>query len=318
MSYQEKFDIRTDNSAYFSKQFDILITGLREGTDERHAYFKKSLNEFKGTVFSLDTCENAEKLQYRIEKFNGELIEEAENKSLIPDLQALLKRREFSGSKVCIDITTLKQGVLFLLIKLLLTDIKPARLFAAYTEPKEYKRKKPTSIGEVEEYDLYDKIIGSSNGVPGFIKQQSANDILLIAPMGFDSQRLQTIYENLKPKKIIPVVGFPSFMPGWNLSAIKMNYMVLKGAECFDMVKPCEAASPFEMINLLNEEFHRHTQAYDIYISPLGTRPHCLGAAIFVAKNPSAYLIYDFPVEKKYRSDNILKSNIYNLSKYIG
>jgi hypothetical protein len=317
MNYQEKFELNENNAFYFSKQFDILITGLRDELDERHLYFKKMLTNFKGLIYSFDICENAERFYYRIEDFDGKIIEKHDNKSLIPELQSLLRNKRFQGAKVCVDITTLKQGILFLLTKLFITEIKPARFFAAYTEPKNYKKKSQFDIGETEEFDLYDKIIGSSHGVPGFIKQQSLRDILLLAPMGFASQRLQTIYENLKPKRMIPIVGFPSFVPGWNITAIKMNYMVLKSADCCDMVKPCEAASPFELYELLNEEFHRNNQFFDIYIAPLGTRPHCLGAAIFVAKNPSTYLIYDFPVEKKYRSESILKANFYNLSKFI-
>lgn len=317
MSYQEKFEIDESSSSYFAGQFDVLITGFREESDERHMYFRRSLPTFKGEVYSFDTCENAEKLHYNIEDSEGVLIESQVDKSLIPDLEKLLKVKRFYGARVCLDITTIKQGLLFLLVKLLTKDIKPSLLFAGYTEPAEYKKRKLSLIGETEEYDLYDKVIGSSKSVPGFIKHQSQNQILLIAPMGFDSQRLQTIYENLKPKKLIPVVGFPSFVPGWNLTAIKMNYMVLRSSTCFDMVDTCEASSPFDMYNLIESAYHRHISDYDIYIAPLGTRPHCLGAALFASNNPSVYLVYDFPVEKKFRSESVLKANIYHLSKYI-
>lgn len=317
MNYQEKYCLNSDNVAFFSKQFDILITGRREA-DSRHSYFRNSLVNFEGLIYSFDTCDRADSFYYRIEDSNGETINEIKNKSLIPDLQKLLKTNNFKGAKICIDITTLKQGILFLLIKLLITEYQPARLFAAYTEPKEYKRRMYSPVGETEEFDLYDRIVGNSIGVPGFIKRQSANNVLLIAPMGFDSQRLQTIYENLKPKKIIPIVGFPSFAPGWNITAIKANYLILKSAECFDLVKTCESASPFKLFRLLEKTFHMYNGDYDIYISPLGTRPHCLGAAIFATKYPSSYLIYDFPVEKKYRSNEILKVDIFNITKFIG
>jgi len=317
MNYQEKFEITSANASHFSKQFEILITGWRDEDEIRHNYFRKSLPDFKGVIYSFDTCENAERFNYRTESNEGKIIEEVTGKSLIPDLEKLLRDKKITGSNICVDITTLKQGILFILTNLLINRVKPARFFAAYTEPVEYKKRKISVLGETEEYDLYDKIVGSSNPVPGFTKPQSPRDIMLIAPIGFDSQRLQTIYENIKPRSIIPIVGFPSFVPGWNLTAIKMNFMVLKGAECIDMVKTCEAASPFEMFKLLEEEFHRHNHKYDIYISPLGTRPHCLGAALFVSKNRSAYLIYDFPVEKKYRSESVLKADIYNVSKFI-
>ena len=316
MSYQEKFEINLQNSTYLSKQFNILVTGSRDDND-RHNCFRKSMCDFSGQIYRMDTCENSEKFHYKIETSSGELIEEKNNQSLIPGLQTLLVQKLFEGQKICIDITGLKQGLMFLLIKVLLKDVKPARLFAAYTEPTDYLKRRMTEIGETEEYDLYDRIIGSSSGVPGFTKRESQKDVVLIAPIGFDSQRLQTIYENIKPKKLIPVVGFPSFSPGWNLTAVKMNYLILKNADCFDLIETCEASSPFAIYDLLKAEFDRHNSNYDIYVSPLGTRPHCLGAAIFVTRNPSAYLIYDFPLEKKYRSENILRTNIYNISKYI-
>lgn len=318
MSFQEKFSLTSNNADFFSRQFDILIIGARDEADTRHMYFRANLPSFGGQIYSFDTCEKGQRFSYKIYSHDGQPLEEKNEMSLIPELETLIKNKEFAGANICIDITTLKQGILFLLINLLVNRIKPARLFAAYTEPTDYKKKKVSEFGDNEEYDLYDKLIGSSqNAVPGFSKPQTSRDILLIAPMGFDSQRLQTIYENLKPKSIIPIVGFPSFIPGWNITAIKMNYMVLKAAECFDMIKCAEASSPFELYALLKEEFERHQRQYDVYISPLGTRPHCLGVALFVSRNKNAYLIYDFPVEKKYRSENVLKTNIYNISKYI-
>lgn len=317
MNYQEKFEINIISEPYFSNQFDILITGFLDPEDKRHMHFRNRVSNFRGKIFSFDTCEFSEKLHYKIETHDGTLINKADDKSLIPDLETLLRREGIQGSNICIDITALKQGILFLLTTILINKVQPARFFAAYTEPFKYKKRNNIQSVEQEEFDLYDRIVGSSTPVPGFTKPQSTRPILLIAPIGFDSKRLHTIYESLKPKCTIPVVGFPSFIPGWDLTAIKANYLILRSAECFDMVRTCEAASPFEMYNLINEEFHRNNSRYDIYISPLGTRPHCLGAALFVSKNKSAYLIYDFPIEKKYRSEDVLKANIYNLSKYI-
>jgi len=317
MSFQEKYIFTPENATFFSSQFDILITGWKDLSSERCMHFQNNIPNFKGLKYSFDICENVEKLSFRIENSDGILIDEKQNLSLIPELYNLLLKSNFKGSNICIDITSLKQGILFLLIQIFINNVKPAQLFVAYTEPLEYKKRRDIHIGETEEYDLYDRIIGSSNGVPGFNKSRSSKKILLLAPIGFDSQRLQTIYESLKPDKLIPIVGFPSFVPGWNLTAIKMNYLILKSDDCFDFIRACEAASPFYLFDLLTEEFHRYNSQYDIYISPLGTRPHCLGAALFVAKNPSTYLIYDFPVEKKYRSERILKTNIYHLSKYI-
>src|SRR4051812_29027113 len=104
MEYQEKFTIVEANESFFANQFDILITGMRQKEDERHSYIRKILKSYRGIVYSFDTCENADKFSYKLEKDNGELIEEIENKSLIPDLHILLKKGGFQGGNICIDI----------------------------------------------------------------------------------------------------------------------------------------------------------------------------------------------------------------------
>lgn len=317
MIYQEKFDLTEGNQSFFSNRFDIIITGFRDNEDERHLRFIKDLKDFKGTIYCFDVCDEANKFHYRKQDVDGLEILSANDKNLIPDLEKFLRLENIEGSRICIDITAIKQTILFLLIKILMKDVKPSCLFAAYTEPSEYKKKK-NDVGETEEFDLYNKIMGSSKGIPGFHKAKGSKPILLIACMGFDSQRLQTIYESLKPQVLIPIVGFPSFVPGWNLTAIKMNYRVLKESNSYDMLESCEAASPFGMFELLKEIYHRQNEEYDIYVCPLGSRPHILGIALFAtAYFPNVFLIYDHAVEKKFRSANVLRVNIYDLSKYI-
>jgi len=317
MIYQEKFELSPDNQSYFSMQFDIVVTGFRDDEDERHVRFLKDLKDFDGKIYCFDVCEEAEKFHYRRHNADGSEAVSENNKSLIPDLEKLLRSENFEGARICVDITAIKQSLLFLLTKILLKSIKPSHLFAAYTEPLEYKKKK-MDIGDTEEFDLYNKIIGSSKGVPGFYKAKGSKRILLVASMGFDSQRLQTIYESLKPQELIPIVGFPSFVPGWNLTAIKMNYRVLKESNSYDLLESCEAASPFGIYDMLKEIYHRKSEEFDIYICPLGSRPHVLGTALFATDYfPSVFLIYDHAVEKKFRSQDVLRVNIYHLSKFI-
>ena len=103
MRYQEKFELTEYSSPYFSKQFDILITGFREDDDERHTFIKKSLKDYKGLIYSLDTCENADEFYYKIEDHSGNVIESSEDKSLIPDLENLLKKKEFESSRFLLE-----------------------------------------------------------------------------------------------------------------------------------------------------------------------------------------------------------------------
>jgi len=319
MIYQEKFNLDSHSQAYFSSQVDVLVCGLRSEAekDERYKYVKECMNGFTGKIVYFNTDEDANVLNFEIRKENGEVVDKQEGLNLIPDLRKMIKQNQFEGDRVCIDITCLPQPILFLLIRIFLTEIKPKKLFAAYTEPKKYK-KNLHLITEDEEFELYDKIIGCNYSVPGFAKINREEKEMLIASFGFERQRLISIYESVEPKGgLIPILGFPSFVPGWNLTALYMNYKVISDSESEQQIRFCEASSPFGIYKLLKELYDLYANDYKILIAPLGTRPHSLGAAIFATKHKQCHLIYDFPVEKLFRSEEILKADIYNLTYYI-
>lgn len=319
MIYQEKFNLDNKTAEYFSAEIDILVCGFRKDSDkdERFDHVKKLLTKFKGLIFYLGTDENAESLDFSIISSNGDLVDTQYGLNLIPDLRKFLNANNVEKSSICIDITCLQQPILFLLIKLLLSDVKPKKLYAAYTEPKRYKKLQHLG-SEDEEFELYERIVGCNYSVPGFAKINREDKELLVAPFGFERQRLISIYESVEPKGgLIPILGFPSFVPGWNLTALYMNYKVLADSESEQKIRYCEASSPFGVYKLLEELYEIYSGDFKILLAPLGTRPHSLGAAIFATKHRQCHLIYDFPVEKTFRSEDILKANMYHLSNFL-
>jgi hypothetical protein len=319
MIYQEKFDLDSSSSEYFSNQIDILVCGLREDAsrDERCNFVKEQLSNFKGIILFFGTNESAETFEYEVRDHENNVIDKQNNLTLIPGLKKFLANQNIHSSRVCIDITCLSQPILFLLIKLFLSEIKPKRLYASYTEPKKYL-KVSRVLTDDEEFALYDQIVGCNYSVPGFSKINRNSNELLVAPFGFERQRLISMYENVEPKGgLIPILGFPSFIPGWDLTALYMNYKVLSDAESEQKIKFCEAASPFGIFNVLKDIYDTYSSDFRILLAPLGTRPHALGIAIFATKYKESHLIYDFPVEKTFRSEKVLKSSIFHLSNFI-
>jgi hypothetical protein len=72
MIYQEKFDLDSSSSEYFSNQIDILVCGLREDAsrDERCNYVREQLKKFKGTILFFGTNESAEAFEYEVRDLN--------------------------------------------------------------------------------------------------------------------------------------------------------------------------------------------------------------------------------------------------------
>ncbi len=319
MILHEKFDLDNNSSEYFSSQIDFLICGFRSDieADDRAKHVPTLINH-NGDTYFFNTDENANDLSYVIKDKEGTIIDKQENLSLIPDLRKILKDNNANQASICIDITSLKQPILFLLIKLLLSEIKPKRLFAAYTAPKEYKKVNHINVGE-EEYELYDRIVGCNYSLPGFAKINRNDNELLVTPFGFERQRLLSLYENVEPKGgLIPILGYPPVIPGWNLTALYMNYNVLSDSSSEGRIEHCDAACPFELYEILTKIYNNYADDYKILIAPLGTRPHSLGCVLFASLHQQqCHLIYDFPIEKAFRSMGVLKSYIYHLSNYI-
>ena len=319
MILHEKFDLDNSSAPYFSSQIDFLICGYRDvSTPDDRANHVKSLIIHSGDTYYFNTDENANSLSYYIIDKDNNTIDQQDGLNLIPDLRKMLIENNAQQANICIDITYLKQPILFLLIKLLTSEIKPKKLFAAYTAPKEYKKINHINPGE-EEYELYDRIVGCNYSLPGFAKINRNDNELLVASFGFERQRLLSLYENVEPKGgLIPILSFPPVVPGWNLTALHMNYKVLSDAGSEGRIMHCDAACPFELYNILNEIHKTYADEYEILLAPLGTRPHSLGCALYASLNPyQCHLIYDFPIEKTFRSNGVMKSYMYHLSNYI-
>lgn len=319
MILHEKFDLNNDSSVYFSSQIDFLICGYRDTTiEDDRANYVRSLIKHKGDTYYFNTDDDANELSFHIVDKEDNVIDQQDGLNLIPDLRKILNDNNANQANICIDITYLKQPILFLLIKLLVSEIKPKKLFAAYTAPKEYKKVNHINVGE-EEYELYDRIVGCNYSLPGFAKINRNDNELLVAPFGFERQRLLSLYENVEPKGgLIPIMGYPPVIPGWNLTSLYMNYNVLLASSSEGKVMHCDACCPFELYEVLETIYNNNLDEYKILLAPLGTRPHSLGCALFASLNPQqCHLIYDFPIEKAFRSTGVLKSFIYHLSNYI-
>jgi hypothetical protein len=322
MIFQEKYELNHRTSEFFGQSFELLILGGEKLTsDIRTCNVKNKLPLFNGRVLYLRTDEKAEMLQYDLTDAQGEDISSGIDLHLIPDLRKLLRTLEVNQLTICIDITCLQQALIFLLTRILVNELKPKNFYAAYTEPEDYINRQHSGTSqeeEGEEYELYDRIIGLNYTVPGFAKISRTERSLLVASVGFEKQRLLSIVENIEPSDgVIPVVGFPSFAPGMNLTSLFMNYKVLEDTSTEGMIETCEASSPFAFYNILESLYRKKEANQEILVAPLGTRPHCLGAALFVTRHSGFHLIYDFPVEKTYRSSGVLKSNIYFLFNYL-
>lgn len=327
MDYQEKFEVDKENGAFFGSKIDVLIVG-GDYQLERNCQIKSLMKDgFNGITIFMNCNIEQNKFKLTIVDNQNKTIKENADLDITPYLRRFFKQDsifetcQLHNSNVCIDITSMPHILIFNLTKIFLKEVKPRNFFATYTEPEAYnKRIKELSnycIDE-EDFDLYEEILGMNYSIEGFSKIKRVDDDLLIASLGFERQRLLALYEKVEPKGgLIPIIGFPAFKPGWNITALNMNYKVIEDSGSEGYIETCESSSPFDIYHKIKTIYNLKSGTYNILIAPFGTRPNCLGATIFALRHTICQLIYDFPIEKNFRSKGIGKSYFYILSSFL-
>ncbi|MFP4642120.1 MAG: hypothetical protein ACLFPU_08095 [Dehalococcoidia bacterium] len=242
-------------------------------------------------------------------------------RDITSDLRKHLASIGVNGKNLLIDITGLSEPVIFFMLKLVCEDVKPAHLFLAYTEPYRYKAKPLPSSEDV--FELTERLIGLK-ALPGFMRRTipSRKPIITLL-IGFEGKRAKYVCDTMEiaAENIRVIFGFPGFRPGWQYLAYGSNQSMFEHFQAHRFMCPASANNPFEAYSTLEEILGNQMQIgidSEMMIAPVGTKPHAVGAAMFVLHHwETTRLIYDFPVKaRQYRSEGYGRTLIYNLSEF--
>ena len=187
-------------------------------------------------------------------------------------------------------------------------------LVAVYTEPAVYKRHtSPTSRGE---YDLSEGFRGIAP-LPGFANlrgPKDEKDAVLVSFLGFEGRRASYVALALDPvPKVCAVVGVPGFRAEYPQITFASNAEFLGDSRAYASVRMAMASCPFEAFDTLTD-IQRDRSGRYMYIAPIGTKPHALGAVCYVLKHPeSTEIMYDNPIRKPGRTEGIGLVHFYTL-----
>lgn len=307
MMFKEEFQWKLIESKIIQIN-DISIVG--EKKDERSSYFS---NLWQGTnclIIEITPTNSIDKVNIKILK-SGVVLYDLHDLSLLGALTELLSNFIGPQTTITVDLSSLDNNIIMVICNILISELKPLRFFATYAEPQEY-----VGRNVFGNYQLSAEVKGIYD-VPTFIRRGKNKDIELIAFLGFEGKRLRKIIEDQPAiRNVTPVIGFPSFSPGWQARALANSMDVLSHTEMSDIFK-CEASSiysAFETIMGINKIVSSNTQ---LALSPLGTRPHTAACALYAALNKDTLILYDHVVELSPRSEGILTCKGYNLTPFI-
>lgn len=218
-----------------------------------------------------------------------------------------LEKLNLQGKLICLDATGFRTPYLMFIMRCMaMYQIK--RFDVLYTEPTRYRDAEKTKFSD----SFYE--VKQMYGMSGMHTSKDDNDVLIIAA-GYDHSRIIDVATKKKGcKKKVLLFGFPAISPGMfqeNILRVHEAEGAI-GSECFkdmDSNLYSPAYDPFVTAQAISEFVEKqniHRPITNLYLSPLSTKPHALGMALYFlweqgfTKNMS--LIY--PYCEQYITDN--------------
>lgn len=188
-----------------------------------------------------------------------------------------------------------------------------------YSEPQSYNPHKSPASSTL--FDL-SKEFGGLSPLPGFAQLSGPLDeskCIFVALLGFEGNRPRSLIYNFDPPpKVIPIVGVPGFQIEFPSFTIKCNKELLDEFQAYVDIRYAHASSPFDAYKQLKDIRETYPDHY-MYIAPVGTKPHGLGAILFSITNPGdTEILFDHPVRKVGRTDGLGAIHIYDFGMFDG
>jgi hypothetical protein len=186
-----------------------------------------------------------------------------------------------------------------------------------YLEPEEYRRTLKGRLSDYRDFDLSgNRRFRSVQGFGSNLTDIGRGHAVFF--LGYEKARLGQALEQeetLQDWTKHAVFGVPAFEPSWEIDSIANNIQYFSS-------NPFEArytgASSVEgAYGLLNQLMSDNKAGVPIVVAPLGTKPHTIGAALFLVEHPEcddAILLYDHPQKNFDRSSNIRRWHLYDVT----
>lgn len=216
---------------------------------------------------------------------------------------------------VLLDATTLGTVELAIAIKTLYQDECCKTLDVLYIEPGEYTTTGTSNSNPGTSYNLSEEISGYV-GIPGLSHQiDEADNNRYIFFVGFEAVRLTRAFDEQNVNKELSciVFGVPAFKTNWESNSFINNIRAIGDNNLKDRIFFAPADNPQASFDILNDESKR-SDSERLVIAPIGTKPHAIGACVFIAANDNlSSLLYDHPIKKQARSAGVGKKHLYRV-----
>lgn len=284
----------------------LLVRGARGG--EREEYFLQQWRSAgaRTVVIDIDIGGELNACVANVYSTDVDVAAQRVQGPLLKTVRRLFAAQEYMSS-VVIDITGMDHVAIMLVVKIL-ASVPVGELFGLYVEPDRYEQESIRG-----DFALSDQFLGNK-AVPGFARRERGTERTMVTFFGFEGDRVNRILEDrTNISHLIPVVGVPSYRPGWNLVSLGSFGRIVARYDALSDIQSCPAFSVYEAFCILCEI--RSVEGNGpIVVAPLGTRPHTLACSLFASQNEEVRIAYDHPVESAKRASGVGCAHAYHLS----
>ncbi len=183
-----------------------------------------------------------------------------------------------------------------------------------YVEPLEYSAAKGQLLHR-RDFELSDE-------VPGYIPVPGSTILLEdrrpqrgVFFLGYEERRLDRAMEDhpIVPARVVVVFGVPAFQPGWEMDAFANNARVLRDRSISGGVHFCGAENPLAAYQVLEQVKAECGTDEEMFVVPIGTKPHGIGAALFAAEHQEVGILYDHPRRKRKRTSKVSSWHLFDV-----
>jgi hypothetical protein len=260
--------------------------------------------------FIKKNCDTVCTLNYDPRSLNIELDD---MEMSVDDIESPLK--DFCKDSLILETTTLRVDEIFLCCKVV-QQMGISSISLLYTEPQRYNRFRKSEVLYRRDFDLSTEYEPFA-GIPGsMLTLNIAYRKKAIFLVGYEGQRFKKVLDqqDIRPENSYVVFGVPAFQPGWEMDAFANNLRVIKGEGIGKNVLFAGAQNPVSVIEALEQIYGTLGQNEYLVVVPIGTKPHGIGAALFVCQHDDVGIIYDHPNRKPGRSSQVGTWHLFNVT----
>ena len=188
-----------------------------------------------------------------------------------------------------------------------------------YVEPEDYRRStEGRRLLSKRDFELSGEIVGF-RGIPGATRmlndRRRQKCVFFVGYEGARFRRAFTDLEMLNGRNSNVVFGVPAFKPGWEMDAFANNLPIMRD-EHISSVHYCGADNPLAALDFLKATYRSLQEDETMFIAPIGTKPHGLATALFVAKRRDVGVIYDHPLRVRKRSKSVGQWHLFSVTDF--